>query len=114
MPIIGGLFVLSLDSRLLALAASQDGDYDCNTLQLWEMATGKLRRTLRGHGGRVTGCAFSPNGRVLLSASSDTTILVWDLALPLDARPRDPTQKDLAALWRDLGDADAARADRAI
>jgi RNA polymerase sigma factor (sigma-70 family) len=112
--IIGGLFVLSPDGRLLALAVSQDGDYDHKILQLWEIATGKLRRTLKGHSGRVTGCAFSANGRLLLSASSDTTILVWDLAGPLEQRPQELTQKALALLWRDLGDADAARADQAI
>jgi RNA polymerase sigma factor (sigma-70 family) len=113
MPFVEGLFVLSPDGRLLALAVSENS-FDPNVLQLWEMATGKLRRTLKGHGGQVNRCVFSPDGRLVLSASSDTTILVWDLELPLEQRPQELTAKALASLWHDLGDADAGIADRAI
>src|SRR5207248_2634837 len=108
-----GVFVLSPDARLLAVAVS-DGGFEQTVLQLWEMATGKLRRTLKGHGGEVTACAFSAGGRVVLTASSDTTVLVWDLAAPLDQKPRELTEKALESLWADLGDADAVRADQAI
>src|SRR5205085_12136478 len=58
--------------------------------------------------------AFSAGGRVVLTASSDTTVLVWDLAAPLDQKPRELTEKALESLWADLGDADAVRADQAI
>jgi RNA polymerase sigma factor (sigma-70 family) len=111
---VGGLFVLSPDGRLLAVAVTEDGGFEQNVLQLWEMATGKLRRTLKGHAGEVNGCAFSPDSRTVLTASSDTTILVWDLAVPVAPRPQELTEKALAALWRDLGDPDAGRADQAI
>jgi hypothetical protein len=78
------------------------------------MATGKMRRTLKGHGGEVTGCVFSPDGRFVLTASSDATVLVWDLGVQSEQKPRELTRKALASLWDDLGNADAARADRAI
>jgi RNA polymerase sigma factor (sigma-70 family) len=113
MPYVEGLFVPSPDGRLLALAVCENS-FDPNVLQLWEMATGKLRRTLKGHAGEVNRCVFSSDGRRLLSASSDTTVLVWDLGLPLEPRPKDVDEKALASLWRDLGDADAGRADQAI
>jgi RNA polymerase sigma factor (sigma-70 family) len=114
MPYIGGLFVLSPDGRLLAMAVSEGGRWEQNVLQIWEMATGKVRRVLKGHGGAVSGCVFSPDGRLVLTASSDTTMLVWDLGVQSEQKPRELTEKALASLWDDLGNADAASADGAI
>jgi hypothetical protein len=37
-----------------------------------------LRRTLHGHTGRVHGCAISPDGTWIVSASGDHTLKVWD------------------------------------
>ncbi|HEY7313890.1 MAG TPA: WD40 repeat domain-containing protein, partial [Gemmataceae bacterium] len=58
-----------------------------------------------------------PDGRRLASASSDTTVLVWDVS-ELATRRRPPgkplTAADLEALWRDLASGDAARAYQAI
>jgi hypothetical protein len=74
-----------------------------------------MRRTLKGHGGAVTGCVFSPDGRFVLTASSDTTVLVWDLAAQSEEKPKEWTEKALESLWGDLGNADeAGRADAAI
>src|SRR5207247_1683526 len=55
--------------------------------------------------------AFSPDGAVLVSASRDTTALVWKL--PPSAPPV-LVAADLPRLWSDLTRADAAAADRAI
>jgi WD40 repeat protein len=38
------------------------------------VATGKSVRTFTGHGDDVNGCAFSPDGKLALSASEDQTL----------------------------------------
>ena len=40
---------------------------------------GRNERTLKGHTHRVMGCAVTPDGRRLVSASWDNTLKVWDL-----------------------------------
>jgi WD40 repeat protein len=65
----------SPDSRLLA-AGGTDG-----IVRLWDTATWKERGVLRGHKGAITALAFLSNER-LVSASADTTALVWDVSAP--------------------------------
>src|SRR5262249_43046542 len=47
------------------------------TLILWEVATGRARRVLRGHDGEVSAVAFSKDGKTLVSASYDGTLRFW-------------------------------------
>jgi WD40 repeat protein len=49
------------------------------TLKIWNLTTGALLDTLKGHSARVQGVAVTPDGRRAVSAS-DTTLKVWDLA----------------------------------
>jgi RNA polymerase sigma factor (sigma-70 family) len=68
-------FAFSPDNRTLAWSAWRDP-----TIHLHEVATGKERRKLVGHRGRVRSLSFSADGAMLISASEDATALVWDLA----------------------------------
>ena len=52
---------------------------DDGILRLWDLRTGHLERTLRGHEEAVTCLALTPDGVIALTGSSDRTIGVWDL-----------------------------------
>jgi WD40 repeat protein len=81
----------------------------------YDARTGRLLFEAKGHRGPVTALAVSANGRRLVTAGWDTTILVWDLPA-LRGRPRltPLAAAELPALWADLAATDAARAGRAV
>ncbi|MDJ0595267.1 MAG: WD40 repeat domain-containing protein [Pleurocapsa sp. MO_226.B13] len=48
-------------------------------IKLWDLATGESFQTLFGHKQWVSCLAISPDARILISGSEDTTIRIWDL-----------------------------------
>jgi len=50
------------------------------TITLWDLATGKKKKTLIGHRDSVMAVAFSADGTLLASGSFDGTIRVWNVA----------------------------------
>ena len=64
--------VFSPDNTLLILSLIGGG------IQLRDVATGKVLKTLRGHTGAPNVFSFSPDGKTLVSAGGDGTILLWD------------------------------------
>jgi WD40 repeat protein/uncharacterized caspase-like protein len=53
---------------------------------LWDVASGREIGALKGHGKGVTQVAFSRDGRLLASSSSDNTIKIWDVTSRSEVR----------------------------
>ncbi|MFN2493748.1 MAG: WD40 repeat domain-containing protein, partial [Pyrinomonadaceae bacterium] len=53
---------------------------------LWDVATGREVGALKGHGKGVTQVAFSRDGNLLASSSSDNSIRIWDVATQRELR----------------------------
>jgi WD40 repeat protein len=98
--------IFSPDSKTLATVEG-------NTVVLHEVATGCVRRRLKGHQDLVYDVAFDPGGRELVSVSFDNTALVWDLA-NYGLRPIPLSRAQLECLWVDLAGTDAKKAYEAI
>ncbi len=84
----GGVLVLVQGSSIFCPAQlSPDGKTlvsihkeSIATLQLWDVASGTCRHTLRGHEGMIEFAAFSSDGKVLVSTDRTGCIRLWDVA----------------------------------
>jgi RNA polymerase sigma factor (sigma-70 family) len=66
-------FALSPDGKTLAVTEGPE-------LHVLELATGRKLTTFRGHLGPIHAVAFFPDGRTAVTASADSTLLLWDLS----------------------------------
>ena len=74
---------VTADGRMLASAS---GIYDKKSerwtdgeIKTWNLKTGELVTSWRGHTKLITALAFLPDGKTLLSASEDKSIIFWDV-----------------------------------
>ena len=71
--------------QFLSLAVDPSGEIvtagstDPFHIYAWNLQTGKLLDVFTGHAGPVCAMAFQPNGGVLVSASWDGSVKLWDL-----------------------------------
>jgi RNA polymerase sigma factor (sigma-70 family) len=105
-------FTFSPDGRTVAWSTVEDP-----AIRLVEVASGRDRHSFHGHRGPAPLLAFSADGEVLVSGSTDATALVWDLTGRLAAgkvwdKPLSPAELD--ALWIALAGDDAAKAYAAV
>jgi WD40 repeat protein len=99
------------DGRYLAT-----GHFDRDTIRVWELASGRECLHLAGHADGTRRGVFVPDGRTLISAGRDATVVYWDIfhAEFAAIRGRPLTAGEREALWDRLGGDDAITAHRAI
>jgi WD40 repeat protein len=97
---------ISPDSKLLALAGQ------AGSIQVLDILTAKELTMLKGHRAAINALAFAPNGKVLASASDDTTAMLWDVTRIARSGPaaKAPRVSDLEKWWQALMDSDAGTA----
>jgi WD40 repeat protein len=71
---IGGKCAISGDGTRIVFFLSQD-----DILKVCDSYTGTVLYYLRGHAGSVSDCAINANGSIVVSASHDGTLIVWDV-----------------------------------
>jgi WD40 repeat protein len=107
-----GWSAFSADARTFAICG-----YPYDTIHVWDLVRGEELGRFKGHAGRVTGLRFIPGGHRVVSASDDTTILVWEgISHKKDegVKPVELSAEGLATLWLALADDDAAKAYQAM
>src|SRR5205085_9579487 len=70
------------------LAAGGGWKHDHKTwsaeLNLWDLSTGKVARSLKGHKNPLQAVAFAPDGASFAAADVDGFVTLWDTATGLD------------------------------
>ena len=54
-------------------------EYRDNTVRIWDVESGIAIKTLNGHTKEVSSVAYSPDGKYVVSGSSDGAVRIWDI-----------------------------------
>jgi glucose repression regulatory protein TUP1 len=101
-PAAGGTSPPNQDAGVTSVSISPDGSMVAagsldSVIRIWEVASGKLLDSLRGHRDSVYSVAFTPDGKGIISGSLDKSLKLWDLGTLLHkraSRSRETSLKD--------------------
>ena len=77
------VFTLKQAMAIFCVAFSPDGkrivtgSHD-HTAKVWEVQTGRVILTLRGHSSAINSVAYSPDGKHIVTSSEDDTVKLWN------------------------------------
>ena len=77
---------LSADGRIVATGTRSTPGPDPRVI-LWDSETGRSKQILRGHSDTIFAVAFSPDSKILASASLDRTVKLWMSRPPVLGQP---------------------------
>jgi WD40 repeat protein len=100
----GGVWALAFSPDGTRLLGSVESE-----IRLWDVASGAELLRLAGHTGPVHDLSFAPHGRTAVSASRDSTVVVWSLR----AHGLTPPAGGSNQLWAELTARDPVAAYRA-
>lgn len=66
------VIAISPDSRTLVSGG------DDKAIKVWDIATGKLQKTLQSDSGKIRSLAISPDGKTVVSGSADRMVRIWN------------------------------------
>jgi hypothetical protein len=86
------------------------------SVRVYDVITGKSLGALTGHGGGVTALALAGDGKTLVTGSTDTMVLAWDMTRfqPEKQAPGELKDGEVEGLWTVIGGLDANLAFGAI
>lgn len=64
---------------ILAFSGNNKLFSDNNACLLWDISSGRVIRTLKGHSASINAVSITPDGSWAISGSDDKTCIVWDL-----------------------------------
>ena len=90
-PTAGGSNPQNQDAGVTAVSISPDGSMVAagsldSVIRIWDVASGILLDSLRGHRDSVYSVAFTPDGKGIISGSLDKSLKLWDLSSLLHKR----------------------------
>lgn len=87
------------DAGVISVSISPDGSMVAagsldSVIRIWEVSSGNLLDSLRGHRESVYSVAFTPDGKGIISGSLDKSLKLWDLSSLLHKRAAKSNNKD--------------------